>query len=79
MNPKERRAYRWNLLKEIYNAYFANAGSEYLITVKPEEDAERYLALQYLLSKKYITNTKPDYNNYSLVLTVEGIDFIENL
>lgn len=78
INPGGRKANRLKLLREIYEEYFKNQGEPYLMTVNKKEDVEKYLALQYLINKKLVTNVKPDYDNYSLVVTADGMDLVEN-
>ncbi len=79
LSPNGRKTYRLTLLREIYESYFKNNGEAYSTTVNKDEDFEKYYALQYLISKNYITrNSNVGYDDYSLSITFEGIDLVEN-
>lgn len=80
MNRIERKEYRIALLKEIYEHNFNNKFKPYRIAFSDEEvNGEKYLAIKYLIDRGYIRNQHPDYNNYTLVITYDGIDLVEKI
>lgn len=81
MTPKERKQYRLELLKEIYDYNFSNKNEPYEISVsKDEENGEKYLAIRYLEANEYVTSQPPhSMTEFNLRVAYKGIDLIENL
>jgi hypothetical protein len=82
MKVEEKKAFREQKLKELYDLNEKNAGREvhvrYTDLHNNEKDKQEHLALEYLADKGLITYKMLARNYYMAKITSFGIDYVES-
>ncbi|WP_002204555.1 hypothetical protein [Bacillus cereus] len=80
MSFEERRILREELIRDLYNHYFENAGRELMLTFNfdDKEDKEKHLAYQYWEGKGLINYRLISKDGiHAVKINSYGIDYVE--